>query len=65
MSGVSGAELEPMWRAGPYLKLAPGTYVAKLEGDSAKEPMYTLNGFYPATSVPTPHPPTADRPPMY
>ena len=31
MTGATGAELEPMWRKGPYLKLAPGTYIAKLE----------------------------------
>lgn len=40
--GLSGADLEACWRAGPCLKLAPGTYVAKLEGHE----LYTLNGFY-------------------
>ena len=44
--GVDGLELEPMWRGGVQCKLAPGTYVSRLDGVS--EPLYTLNGFYPA-----------------
>lgn len=44
--GVDGLALEPMWRGGVQCKLAPGTYVSRLDGVS--EPMYTLNGFYPA-----------------
>ena len=43
---VDGIALEPMWRSGTQCKLAPGTYVSKLDGTS--EPVYTLNGFYPA-----------------
>lgn len=45
--GVDGLALEPMWRSGVQCKLAPGTYVSRLEGPS--EPVYTLNGFYPAS----------------
>mmetsp|Transcript_23431 Transcript_23431/g.76261 ORF Transcript_23431/g.76261 Transcript_23431/m.76261 type:complete len:299 (-) Transcript_23431:215-1111(-) len=44
--GVDGLGLEAMWRAGKQLKLAPGTYVSRLEGPSP--PVYTVNGFYPA-----------------
>jgi len=43
--GVDGQGLEAMWRAGVQLKLAPGTYVSRLEGG---EGIYTINGFYPA-----------------
>ena len=42
--GVDGLALEPMWRGGVQCKLAPGTYVSRLKGES----VYTLNGFYPA-----------------
>lgn len=44
---VDGSELERLWRGGLQLKLAPGTYVSRLDRPG-KEPMYTLNGFYPA-----------------
>jgi len=43
---VDGLALEPMWRGGLQCKLAPGTYVSRLDGPD--EPVYTLNGFYPA-----------------
>lgn len=43
--GCDAAKLEAMWRAGPTLKLAPATYISKLDGG---EGMYTINGFYPA-----------------
>jgi len=43
---VDGAELEKMWRSGPCVKLAPGTYVAELVGAPTKT--FTVNGFYPA-----------------
>ena len=32
-AGVSGAALERMWRKGPFLKLSPGCYVARLITD--------------------------------
>ena len=44
--GVDGMALEPLWRGGVQCKLAPGTYVSRLDGVS--KPLYTLNGFYPA-----------------
>ena len=44
--GVDGMALEPLWRSGVQCKLAPGTYVSRLDGVS--KPLYTLNGFYPA-----------------
>lgn len=44
--GCSGPEMEPLWRAGPYVKLFPGTYVAKLEGPGVTQDMYVVNGFY-------------------
>jgi hypothetical protein len=42
-----------MWRKGPFVKLAPGTYVARLIGDEVpglpqRDRPITLNGFYPA-----------------
>ena len=46
--GVDGLSLEPMWRGGLQCKLAPGTYVSRLDLDGASSPLYTLNGFYPA-----------------
>ena len=46
--GVDGLELEKRWRAGSCLKLAPGTYIAKLVGTLDAEPIFTVNGFYPA-----------------
>ena len=46
---VDGLELEKRWRAGSCLKLAPGTYVAKLIGGApGASPLFTINGFYPA-----------------
>jgi hypothetical protein len=47
---VDGLALEPMWRTGVQCKLAPGTYVSRLEAPAGalEEPLYTLNGFYPA-----------------
>jgi len=44
--GVNGMALEPLWRGGVQCKLAPGTYVSRLDG--VGKPLYTLNGFYPA-----------------
>jgi len=44
--GVDGASLETMWRTGVTCKLAPGTYVSRLEGPS--DTIFTVNGFYPA-----------------
>ena len=44
---VDGSELERLWRGGVQLKLAPGTYVSRLDRPG-KDDMYTLNGFYPA-----------------
>lgn len=50
--GVSGKELETMWRKGPFVKLSPGCYVARLVADDvpglAQRTPFTLNGFYPA-----------------
>ena len=31
--GVGGSELEAMWRRGPFLKISPGCYVARLVAD--------------------------------
>ena len=50
---LSGEDLETMWRKGPFVKLAPGTYVARLIGDDVPglpqgDRPITLNGFYPA-----------------
>ena len=39
-AGASTVEMERQWRAGPYQKLFPGTYVAKA-GDR-----FVVNGFY-------------------
>jgi len=44
--GVDGLALESMWRGGQDVKLAPGTYIARLEREG--DPIYTINGFYPA-----------------
>ena len=37
---ASAVEIEEKWRAGPYVKLFPGTYVAKVGS------AYIINGFY-------------------
>ena len=39
-TGASAAEIETQWRAGPYAKLFPGTYVACVNN------VYVINGFY-------------------
>ena len=44
--GIDGLALETMWRSGTQLKLAPGTYVSRL--DKSGDAMFTINGFYPA-----------------
>lgn len=44
--GCDGLRLEEMWRGGVQCKLAPGTYVSRLDGPD--EPLFTINGFYPA-----------------
>jgi len=51
--GVDGMTLESMWRGGVQVKLAPGTYVSKLDlsttaHDGALDECFTINGFYPA-----------------
>lgn len=47
--GVDGCALEGMWRSGVQVKLAPGTYVSRLEqADASREQLFTINGFYPA-----------------
>ena len=46
--GVDGTTLEGMWRGGKQVKLAPGTYVSRLDLEEGKKPLYTVNGFYPA-----------------
>lgn len=38
--GLNDTEMTAAWRAGPYVKLLPGTYVAKV-GD-----IFVVNGFY-------------------
>ena len=53
LGGLSGEELETQWRRGPFVKLAPGAYVARLVGDEVPglpqgDRPITLNGFYPA-----------------
>jgi len=53
LGGLDGNELEAMWRRGPFLKLAPGCYVARLVKDEVPglaqgSAPFTLNGFYPA-----------------
>lgn len=52
-SRLPGIELEAMWRRGPFLKLSPGCYVARLVADEIaglpqRDMPFTLNGFYPA-----------------
>lgn len=37
---TSAIKVEQKWRAGPYVKLFPGTYVAKVGST------YVVNGFY-------------------
>ncbi len=39
---VTPTEMEKLWRAGPYLKLAPGRYVARVDK------YFVINGFYEA-----------------
>lgn len=53
LGGLSGPELEARWRRGPFLKLSPGCYVARLVADEVPglpqgSTPFTLNGFYPA-----------------
>lgn len=43
--GVGGHKLEEMWRGGTTVKIAPSTYVSRLEGGDG---VFTINGFYPA-----------------
>jgi len=51
--GVDGVELEKMWRGGVQVKLAPGTYVSRLDlsdapTDAPADTCFTINGFYPS-----------------
>ena len=46
--GVDGTTLERMWRGGVQVKLAPGTYVSRLDLAEGEKPLFTVNGFYPA-----------------
>ncbi|KAL3916518.1 MAG: hypothetical protein SGPRY_006785 [Prymnesium sp.] len=48
--GVDGSALEGMWRRGLQVKLAPGTYISRLDLSQHDQhgPLYTINGFYPA-----------------